>query len=68
MTDVKLSLLNKNNLITFNSVQKISSGLFKNVINKMFTNHIFNIYLIYTEDLALNNPQCIHLLLFLIYI
>ena len=32
----------------------MSLGLFKSIVNKMFTNHIYLIY-IYKEDLALNN-------------
>ena len=54
MTDVKLWLLYRN---TWNylTVQKKSSGSFKNAIYKMcLLNHI---YLMYKEDLALNNPQ-----------
>ena len=35
---------------------KKCSDLFENVNNKMFTNHIFNIYM-YKQDLALNNLQ-----------
>ena len=36
--------------------KKTSSDSFNNVINKMFTNHIYLIYM-YKEDLALNNLQ-----------
>ena len=38
----------------------MSSSSFKNVINRMFLNPIFNVYIyiyIYKEELALNNPQ-----------
>ena len=43
---------------SFNYVEKMSSGLFKNVIKKMFTNHM---HLIHKDkqDLALNNLQCL---------
>ena len=36
----------------------MSLGLFKNVTNKMFRNHLFDIYIyMYKNDLALNNLQ-----------
>ena len=44
MTDVKLLLLHSNIWNHLTVRQKISSGSFKNVINKMFTNQIYNIY------------------------
>ena len=34
----------------------MSSGSFTNVINKIFTNHIYLLYM-YKPDLALNNLQ-----------
>ena len=34
----------------------MSSALFRNVIDKMITNHIYSIYM-YKDDLALNKPQ-----------
>ena len=34
----------------------MNSALFRNVIYKMFTNHVFNVYKYY---LALNNLQCL---------
>ena len=34
----------------------MSSDLFKDVINKMFTNHMYLIYM-YNKDLALNKQQ-----------
>ena len=40
MTDVKLWLFD-NNIWNYLTVQKMSSGLFKNAINKMFTNDIY---------------------------
>ena len=53
MTNVELLLLHSNtqNCLT---VKKISSGSFKNVMNKMCLQVIYLIY-IYKEDLALNN-------------
>ena len=36
----------------------MSSGLFKNAIYKMFTNHIYLIYMS-KQDLALNNQKCL---------
>ena len=44
MTDVKLLLLNSNTWNDLTVCQKMSSDSVKNVIYKMFTNHIFNIY------------------------
>ena len=44
MTDIKLWLL-YGNTWNYLTVQKKTSGLFKNHIHKMFTNHIFDIYL-----------------------
>ena len=47
------------NLNTWNYLTvppQISLGSFKNVINKLFTNHIYLIYM-YKEYLALNNLQ-----------
>ena len=44
MNDVKLLLLNSNTWNHLTVCKKMSSGSFKNVINKMFINHIFNVY------------------------
>ena len=38
------------------NILKLFNCMQKNVINKLFTNPIYLIY-IYKEDLALNNPQ-----------
>ena len=54
MTDVKLLLSHNNILNHLTMCKRMSLGSFKNIIEKMFTNHIYLIYM-YTEDLTLNN-------------
>ena len=51
MTDVKLSLLYGNTWNNLTVYKKLSLGTFKNVIDKMFTNHIYLIYM-YKKDLV----------------
>ena len=57
MTDVKLLLLHSNtwNHLTVSKNKKIS-GSFKDVIYKIFTNHIYLIH-VHKQDLSLNNLQ-----------
>ena len=40
MTDVKLSLLHSNTLNHLTVCKQMNSGLFKNVINTVFRNHM----------------------------
>ena len=56
MTNVKLWLLYRNTWNHLTVGQKVSSGSFKNVINKMYLWILCWIYM-YKEDLALNNLQ-----------
>ena len=58
MTDDKLLLLHSNSWNHLTLCKEISTGSFKNVINKMFTTHMYLIYM-YKEDMALNNLQCL---------
>ena len=44
----------------YNCVKKISSGSFKNVIYKMFWNHIINIYVLRGFDIEW--PTMVHIL------
>ena len=57
VTDVKLLLLQSNTWNHLTVCKKMSSDSFKNAINKMFTVHMFNRYII--EDLALNKPRMV---------
>ena len=56
MSDIKLLVLRSNTWIHLIIGKNISLDSFKNVIYKMFTNHIYLIYL-NKDDLALNNLQ-----------
>ena len=56
MIDAELLLLHSSTWNYLTVCKRMSLGSFKNVIYKMFTNHIYLIYL-YKHDLALNNLQ-----------
>ena len=49
MIDLRLLLLYNNTWNYLTICKQISSGLFKNIVNKIFTHHIYLIYM-YKED------------------